>query len=96
MWQQTRFLFTIDVMPVLLSEIEKKAVRCLHEFLGKSVPSSVKFLGHRDEEWIYIPMGINCIWGFDFGGKSQFQMRNKQALIDQKIPKLPASDMVLL
>ena len=38
----------------------KKVVRCLHDFLdflGKSVPSSVKFLGHRDEEWIYIPMG---------------------------------------
>ena len=25
-------------------------------------------------------MGMNCIWGFVFGGKSQFQMRNKQAM----------------
>ena len=58
----------------------KKVVRCLHDFLGKSVPSGVKFLGRRDEEWIYIPMGMNCIWGFVFGGKSQFQMRNKQAM----------------
>ena len=48
------------------------------------MPSSVKFLGRRDEEWIYIPMGMNCIWGFVFGGKSQFQMRNKQAMKGSK------------
>ena len=54
----------------------KKVVRCLHDFLGKSVPSSVKFLGHRDEEWIYIPMGMNCIWGFRLRG--QMSISNAQ------------------
>ena len=46
----------------------KKVVRCLHDFLGKSVPSSVKFLGRAWRMDLY-PHGDELHLGFRLRGQ---------------------------